>query len=61
MESERLFHSLGAKYRQDLSPCLVVCTLGRLKMFCPLKLYDVTSFSVVLDRKRRESWDCLLF
>ena len=40
MESERLFHTLGANYRQDLSPCLVVCTFGRLRMFCNRKLCD---------------------
>ena len=53
MESERLFHSLGAKYRQDLSPCLVICTLGRLGMFCPRKLND-EFLSCIRSRKQGE-------
>ena len=53
MESGRLLHSLGSKYRQDLSPCLVVCTLGRLRMFCPLKLYD-EFLSCIRSRKQGE-------
>jgi len=53
MESERLFHSLGEKYRQDLSPCLVVCTLGRFRMFCPRKLSD-EFLSCIRSRKQGE-------